>query len=200
VVFPATGSYTVQLIATGSGGVDTTAQTIQVQVDQPNTANFAVNAGILYLPSAMLTCTNSSANANGYWWDFGDGATSQDTNPWHVYTQPGIYTVFLTAVNDACPADTASIQVQVLDVTGLDENPEFELQIYPNPAQNEVFVQVAFVTGNLHLYDQTGRLVYDGKLENGSQLIDVSKLSHGVYRLVAVNGDVVLDRNLVLVK
>ena len=29
------------------------------------------------------------------WWDFGDGATSTDTNPLHTYEQPGNYTVTL---------------------------------------------------------------------------------------------------------
>jgi tetratricopeptide (TPR) repeat protein len=29
-------------------------------------------------------------------WDFGDGQTAQENNPWHVYLRPGLYTVKLT--------------------------------------------------------------------------------------------------------
>ena len=34
---------------------------------------------------------------SGLSWDFGDGATSTQPNPQHKYTQPGAYTVMLTA-------------------------------------------------------------------------------------------------------
>jgi PKD repeat protein len=33
-------------------------------------------------------------------WDFGDGAKSDEVDPVHVYTTPGLYTVSLTAEND----------------------------------------------------------------------------------------------------
>jgi len=43
--------------------------------------------------------TNTSKDAHAYQWDFGDTpALSTDTNPTHVYTQAGTYTVKLTSV------------------------------------------------------------------------------------------------------
>ncbi|MDA3874927.1 MAG: PKD domain-containing protein [Kiritimatiellae bacterium] len=45
--------------------------------------------------------TDSSLNATAWEWDFGDGFTSTDQNPEHVYETPGIYTVVLTAQNGA---------------------------------------------------------------------------------------------------
>ncbi|MBB1125688.1 PKD domain-containing protein [Thiospirillum jenense] len=32
-------------------------------------------------------------------WDFGDGETSTEQNPQHIYTEPGVYTVMLTVTN-----------------------------------------------------------------------------------------------------
>ena len=47
-----------------------------------------------------------------YWWDFGDGVTSDVFDPSHVYTQTGVYTVTLTATN-ALTTGTAQRQVVV---------------------------------------------------------------------------------------
>ena len=33
-----------------------------------------------------------------WYWDFGDGETSDERNPYHIYRNPGIYTVILTAI------------------------------------------------------------------------------------------------------
>ncbi len=41
--------------------------------------------------------TNFSQNATSYSWDFGDGNTSTDENPTHIYATEGDYTVTLTA-------------------------------------------------------------------------------------------------------
>jgi PKD repeat protein/photosystem II stability/assembly factor-like uncharacterized protein len=46
-----------------------------------------------------VTFSNTSQNAISYSWDFGDESTSTETNPVHTFTQPGNYTVVLTASN-----------------------------------------------------------------------------------------------------
>ena len=49
-----------------------------------------------------VTFTNTSLNAAGFSWDFGNGQTSTEANPVVVYDTPGLYTVKLicTPVND----------------------------------------------------------------------------------------------------
>jgi PKD repeat protein len=46
-----------------------------------------------------VTFTNTSTLADSYSWDFGDGATSTETDPIHTYAGDGSYTVALTATN-----------------------------------------------------------------------------------------------------
>ncbi|MCS7073230.1 MAG: PKD domain-containing protein [Bacteroidia bacterium] len=57
---------------------------------------------------------NSSQFANSFFWDFGDGNTSTDANPVHVYNSGGTYTVRLIASN-GCLNDTIT---QTVLVTG----------------------------------------------------------------------------------
>jgi PKD repeat protein len=47
-------------------------------------------------------------------WDFGDGATSQENNPIHIYNNPGIYTITVTITDDKqkTAIDTATITVE----------------------------------------------------------------------------------------
>jgi PKD repeat protein len=55
--------------------------------------------------------TDESIGTTAYFWEFGDGQTSTDIHPGHVYAQAGQYTVRLTArslIND-CPATFESV-------------------------------------------------------------------------------------------
>ena len=46
-----------------------------------------------------------SAGGNSWDWDFGNGFSSNEQNPTHVYSQPGFYTVSLT-ISDSLNSDT----------------------------------------------------------------------------------------------
>ncbi len=59
--------------------------------------------------------TNFSQNATSYSWDFGDGNTSTETDPTHVYDAVGSYDVVLTAKNDAGVSKTFSESFELKD-------------------------------------------------------------------------------------
>lgn len=56
----------------------------------------------------------SSGNSVSYLWDFGDGTTSTEKNPLHVYAQSGYYTVTLTAKGEV-DTDVAEQTVLIND-------------------------------------------------------------------------------------
>lgn len=62
-----------------------------------------------------VTFTNYSQNATSYSWDFGDGTSSTEQNPTHVYTTAGDFNVILTAKNSANATATFSQPIQLQD-------------------------------------------------------------------------------------
>ncbi|MBC8172936.1 MAG: PKD domain-containing protein [Chitinophagales bacterium] len=51
--------------------------------------------------TAEVSFNDESIDATSWDWDFGDGAFSAEENPFHAFTEPGIYIVCLTAHNDS---------------------------------------------------------------------------------------------------
>lgn len=61
-----------------------------------------------------VTFTNTSTNAFGYIWDFGDGSGPNfEENPIHEYDSPGTYTVTLDIVYDVSCSDPFSMDIMV---------------------------------------------------------------------------------------
>ena len=58
--------------------------------------------------------SNISFNATNYLWKFGDGDTSNDVNPTHLFNATGTFNVCLTAINDAGCSDSICTPVSAL--------------------------------------------------------------------------------------
>ncbi|HZV69305.1 MAG TPA: PKD domain-containing protein [Saprospiraceae bacterium] len=65
----------------------------------------------IHSPVSMI---ESSCNAIGYSWTFGDGNTSTQSDPLHTYSTPGVYNVRLIVTN-ACGSDTAFASIVIVD-------------------------------------------------------------------------------------
>ncbi len=80
-----------------------------VEEEEEPPANNAPVASFSYLADGKtLTFTDGSTDADDtltYLWDFGDGNTSTEQNPTHLYADNGTYTVTLT-VTDGTDTDT----------------------------------------------------------------------------------------------
>ncbi|MDP6908944.1 MAG: PKD domain-containing protein, partial [Flavobacteriales bacterium] len=98
------GTYTVTLTITGPGGTDTEVKTDYITVFTPPTPNIYPSQNIGCYPFTVdftdLSIPGDSPIAS-WSWDFGDGGTSTDQNPSHLYTTPGTFdiTLLLTDVN-----------------------------------------------------------------------------------------------------
>lgn len=66
-----------------------------------------------------ITFNNLSEFATSYEWNFGDGTTSTDVNPSHVYTKEGEFTISLTAIGDGVEVEEQfPITIQKQTVVG----------------------------------------------------------------------------------
>ncbi len=90
-----TGTYKVLLIVTNGFCSDSAFQWVRITPYLPvSKFTVDVNSGCVPL---VVTFTNTSTNALSYFWEFGDGNSSLQTNPIHAYQNAGRYTVRLKA-------------------------------------------------------------------------------------------------------
>lgn len=124
---------------------------------------------------------NNSENATSFIWNFGDGGTSAERHPTHLYEEAGTYTVGLTAtgrdgtqaeitheVTVIAPAPVAYFTFDVFDLTGT----------FINTSRNAASYLWNFGDGNTsteehptHTYDHEGTYLVSLKVtgENGTQ-------------------------------
>jgi FOG: PKD repeat len=107
VTYDAPGTYGVTLIVSNAAGSDTLVSPNAITVASPPSAGFVVTVS-----GASASFSNTSAHADTYSWDFGDGNTSTEQSPQHTYAGDGTYTVTLTATGP-CGTSTSSQTVTI---------------------------------------------------------------------------------------
>ncbi len=72
--------------------------------------------------------TNTSSAGQQFYWSFGDGGTSTQTTPSHIYAAPGVYVVQLKAVDSAtcniADSTTTTVTVYSLPVAAFNYSPQ----------------------------------------------------------------------------
>lgn len=104
-----TGFYTISLSVDSNGCRSTNIKTDLIYVGG-TIAKFeflkdCINRG-------QVSFKNTSLLGSTYLWDFGDGTTSTDSDPVHVYTSDGDYKVLLVSSNNGCN-DSITLNVPV---------------------------------------------------------------------------------------
>lgn len=172
--FEQEGNYSISLIASNAFCSDTITETY--------TVNFCSQSSFSY-ESNGLACNfqEETFNAFFYSWDFGDGSFSALPNPSHTYNTPGVYTVqLITSSQEGCQ-DTTSQLITVDISSSIGDAHQEELNIYPNPAQNYIYVgglsqsEEAIYT----IISLEGKIVTAGESENSR--INLPTIQSGLY-------------------
>ncbi len=88
------GPATITVTATNAAGTATGGHALTLYAPPEAAFSAAPTAGVAPLAVAFGNASSGEYAASA--WDFGDGATSTETNPAHTYAAPGVYTVTLT--------------------------------------------------------------------------------------------------------
>ncbi|SMG08495.1 PKD repeat-containing protein [Marivirga sericea] len=130
-VYNKVGEFDVSLVITNELGCqDTLIKEQLVKVSGPQTA-FEIEEKVICLPQ-KAKFTDKSVSAVKWKWVFGDGNTSLEQNPEHLYQAPGIYTVTLIAENDqGCEQFFQMEDVKVLPTPTVDFKMDISGECFP---------------------------------------------------------------------
>lgn len=174
--------YVVQVV----GNCASSEDTIQVMDIPAPVASFTETTSFL-----TVIFTNTSQGGNSYLWDFGDGNTSTQMNPTHVYAAEGQYTVQLTVTDSCGSTSTFDMTVKPDDPsTGIASVDGLQITAFPNPSTDWVTLELnSDQLQELHmsLKDLSGRELWTkttGQVQGKvSQQIPMGQLATGTYVL-----------------
>jgi PKD repeat protein len=183
-----TGTYTACLTIADSCGINTSCQ--QVDLYLPMSLDIIINQSI---NNDLLAQFTDKTLGTTYWnWSFGDGDTSSEQNPYHLYKQYGTYNVCLTAGNiDHRGTKCDDFLLTVNPVLHLEK----PVLVYPNPTNGIVNLKYykSFANAELEVFDQAGKqaLVLDLPLVNpGNPVsIDLTGFPKGVWYFKLITTD-----------
>ncbi|HOY05706.1 MAG TPA: PKD domain-containing protein [Saprospiraceae bacterium] len=116
VIWATAGTFNVTLTITGAGGP--ASITKQITISPKPTANFTYT-----MSGNTASFTNTSVNADTYFWEFGNGFTSVETSPQFTYPASGTYNVTLTATN-SCGTSTKTVAIKTAPTAGFNASPQ----------------------------------------------------------------------------
>ncbi len=100
--YTAIGSYTIKLtVTTNDGCIDSAVIVNGVKTGTPPVVNFNASPTST-CPGNNIQFSDLSAPADKWQWFFGDGNTSTDQNPLHLYFDTGRFSIKLIAWNNGC--------------------------------------------------------------------------------------------------
>jgi PKD repeat protein len=163
------------------------------------TASFAYDVNGL-----TVSFTNTSLNATSYQWSFGDGTTSTEENPVHVYTDNRIYDVSLIAYNEMCQSEISiliDVESSIMEFEGS------SISVYPNPSNGIVNIEIlGNKKGNLYVevYDVIGKLIKTedlSEMKHGSVVsLDISNVEPGIYNIRFINEEKTFTYKVIIEK
>jgi len=144
------------------------------------------NAGFTFVQTGLtFEFTSTGANASDYFWDFGNGDTSDIPNPTVSFDGEGVYPVTLIASN-ACGSDTLTTDIDIKALQVARVKPEvLDVSIVPNPF-SESFQLGMKAVGPIQLvvFNPLGQVVYTEFFSingNTSRTIETARFASGVY-------------------
>lgn len=158
-VYAAPGDYNTSLrITTPYGCTDSTSEIISILLPALPKAEFAQSARIVSVFNSEISFQNKSNNAVRYKWSFGDGTSSEEENPTHIFDQVGSLKIKLHAFNEVECRDEFETTLEVV--------PFFVPNAFTpnNDGKNDVFFDgvpyMNITSFDMKIFNRWGQLVY----------------------------------------
>lgn len=157
-VFSTPGNHTVTLTATSNNGCSVTVPGY-VPVNPLPVADFSSSPPPAGLLIDLVDFTDlSSGNVVQWFWNFGDGDTSSQQHPSHLYADTGIYIVTLAVISDKGCVDTVRYPYEVRDFAFYIPN-----TFTPNEdGKNDFFFAkgIGITEFELWIFDRWGNMIF----------------------------------------
>jgi len=129
-------------------------------------------------------------------WDFGDGVTSQEDDPAHQYSAPGIYEVCLT-VGNINGSDT-ECKILYLGSVSTEQAPAIiHTKLYPNPCHDKLMIELFNyypVNAHIQIFQSSGTLIHQQKMLPGQNMMNCASWPSGSYFYTISEGTMVLKK------
>ena len=178
-ILPDTGRFDISLIAYSSetGCADTLLKPDWIWVHRNPFSKFEVDYKVALIDNANIKFINYSERAVSYFWEFGDGETSEEFAPVHTYFDLGEYTARLYAESVYGCADTFELVINIIPSMVYAPNAFRPQSDIP---ENRTFMPVSSGVDEsrftLKIFNRWGELIFesnslnnpwDGTLKNG---------------------------------
>ncbi len=155
------------------------SDSINISINTFITAVANANPTSGYAP-AIINFQYTGIGATSFYWDFGDGQTSNDMNPTHTYTSQGIYNVLLI-VNSGYPDNCEDSIYLTIDIKS--PSSVFIPNVFTpnNDGQNDVFKvkSQSLEQENMIIFNRWGNKIYEWNSVGGNW--DGQNSSDGTY-------------------
>ncbi|MEO9531179.1 MAG: T9SS type A sorting domain-containing protein [Crocinitomicaceae bacterium] len=157
------------------------------------------------LPGAPIIVENgpwliSSYSSGNQWYYNGSpvGGETNDSLNWVVQGVNGQYTLLYTDDNGCSKFSEVSNIITVDDI-GFDENPAFEVKMYPNPTNGLMNIELIDGADFIQIIALNGQLVMnETNIASGITAFDLSHLEKGVYMVQLVKGEQVVTKRIIV--
>ncbi len=203
------GDYTITLTVTANGQTNTKTSSSFIRVSSAPVVPDPI-ADFTATPTSgeaplRVTFNNTSQNAAGFAWDFGDGGTSTERNPTYSYQKAGNFNVKLVATgngktNERSRNGYISVSEPLANEDDFVQKDKFE--VYPNPTKGVFEIKLessTFRKYDLLIYNLVGGVIRQEKqISNGTYKFDLSNYSKGVYFVSINDGQTIRTEKIVV--
>jgi len=160
--------------------------------------------GTIYSPTQIADTVFFSCApicADEFLWDFGDGTTSSQQNPYHIYNENGIYTITLTLFNDF-GENSGSFEYNYYWINSHDiQRKQHEITITPNPANDFILIKGL----SLHhptimsILNMSGEMVYNNQRLYEEATINTQNFKNGIYIIQLLSESININKKIMII-